>query len=113
MPQPSLKELKDQTPLNDVLKEQTAQYDDCLPCRLMGMPSLDPTQIDRLAEYYLGSAAFTGLGIYTWHSGMKQLRERDYEIVKSGTRFGIQARKGAILVTSAVMVGLGVYRLRN
>ncbi|KAK4627355.1 hypothetical protein CLAFUW4_04686 [Fulvia fulva] len=95
MPQPSLKELKDQTPLNDVLKEQTAQYDDCLPCRLMG------------------SAAFTGLGIYTWHSGMKQLRERDYEIVKSGTRFGIQARKGAILVTSAVMVGLGVYRLRN
>ncbi|EME46250.1 hypothetical protein DOTSEDRAFT_127204 [Dothistroma septosporum NZE10] len=95
MPQPTLKELKDQIPIDDVLKAQQSQYDDCLPCRLMG------------------SAAFTGLGIYTWHSGMKQLREREYEIVKSGTRFGVQARKGAILVTSAVMVGLGVYRLRN
>ena len=61
----------------------------------------------------IGSAAFTGLGIYTFGSGMKQLRERELEIIRSGTRIGIPARKAGVFVTSAILVGLGVYRLRN
>ena len=44
---------------------------------------------------------------------MKQLRERELEILRSGSRIGIPARKAGVFVTSAILVGLGVYRLRN
>lgn len=60
-----------------------------------------------------GSMAFTGLGIYSYASGMKQLREREMEILKSGSRFGLGARKGGILGISAALVGIGMYRLVN
>lgn len=59
-----------------------------------------------------GSAAFTGLGIYSYASGMKQLREREREIMKSGSLVGLGPRRGMIYMLSAGLVGLGVYRLR-
>lgn len=62
---------------------------------------------------YVGSAAFTGLGIYTYASGMKQLREREREIMRNANRLTLGARKGMIYAMSAGLVGLGVYRLRN
>ena len=75
------------------------EFEDCTPCRLMG------------------SAAFTGLGIYTYYSGNKQLREREMEIMQkvhsSGSRFGIGARRFAVFGTSAVLVAMGGYRLVN
>nr|POE56412.1 hypothetical protein CFP56_50956 [Quercus suber] len=55
----------------------------------------------------LGSAAFSALGVYSYASGMSQLREREREILRSGSRFGLGARKGAIYVLSASLVGLG------
>lgn len=78
-------------------QQQDPEYEDCTPCRLMG------------------SAAFTGLGIYTFHSGMKQLRERSVQtaILRSGSRFGLGARKAGIVGMSAVLVGMGWYRLRR
>jgi hypothetical protein len=61
----------------------------------------------------VGSATFTGLGIYSYASGMSQLREREMEILKSGSRVTMQARRFGIFGLSSVLVGLGVYRLVN
>lgn len=80
--------------LDKVVSQQQADYD-CTPCRIMG------------------SAAFTGLGIYTHWSGRKQLHEREMEILRSGSRFGLGARKFGLLVLSGGLVGAGVYRLYN
>ncbi|GIZ42544.1 hypothetical protein CKM354_000580600 [Cercospora kikuchii] len=80
--------------LSQTLKEQQKDYD-CTPCRIMG------------------STAFVGLGAYTYYSGMKQLREQESVILKSGSRFKIFPRKVAIVATSAVCAGLGMYRLVN
>lgn len=95
----NLQSLRQPQPLESTLASQRQEYDDCTPCRLMG------------------SAAFTGLGIYTYASGMSQLREREVEIanqvVKTGSRFGLGARKMAIFGMSAGLVGAGVYRLVN
>lgn len=44
---------------------------------------------------------------------MSQLRQREAEILKSGSRVTMQARRMGILGLSATMVGLGVYRLVN
>jgi hypothetical protein len=60
-----------------------------------------------------GSAAFTGLGIYSYASGMSQLKEREAEILRSGSRVTMQARRLGIFGLSGVLVGLGVYRLVN
>ncbi|KAH9831498.1 hypothetical protein Tdes44962_MAKER08929 [Teratosphaeria destructans] len=79
-------------PVKNVIAQQRADYD-CTPCRIMG------------------SLAFTGLGIYTYGSGMRQLRAREMEILRSGTMFGVRVRRGGILALSASLVGLGVYRL--
>ena len=67
----------------------------------------------RLVTLYVGSATFTGLGIYSYASGMSQLREREMEIMKSGSRVTMQARRLGIFGLSSVLVGLGVYRLVN
>ena len=61
----------------------------------------------------LGSAAFTGLGIYSYASGMSQLRQRELEILQSATRYGLGARRASIYVLSATLVGIGAYRLVN
>jgi hypothetical protein len=44
---------------------------------------------------------------------MSQLREREMEILKSGSRVTMQARRFGIFGLSSVLVGLGVYRLVN
>ena len=90
----TLTHLQQPEKLDDVLTQQRDHYD-CLPCRLMG------------------SAAFTGLGAYTWYSGRKQLQERELEILRSGSRFGLQARRASVLGMSAMLVAVGAYRLVN
>lgn len=82
-------------PASETQSQLSAEYDDCLPCRLMG------------------SAAFTGLGIYSYASGMSQLKKQEETILRSGSRFGMAPRKAGIFGVSAVLVGMGVYRLRN
>lgn len=96
--QPTLASLQKPLDPSEVQRQHLStdpEYQDCTPCRLMG------------------SAAFTGLGVYTAYSGMKQLRqhELEMEILRKGSRFGVGARKVAVLGTSAVLVGMGVYRL--
>ncbi|PUU83177.1 hypothetical protein B9Z19DRAFT_1073184 [Tuber borchii] len=60
---------------------------------------------------YQGSTAFIGLGIYTFFSGRSQLRAQEAAILKSGTRWGIGARRLGIHGITATLVGLGVYRM--
>jgi hypothetical protein len=65
----------------------------------------------------MGSAAFTGLGVYTYYSGRKQLNERKAEIerqvARGMTRFGLGARRASTVAISAVLVAVGAYRLVN
>ncbi|GAB7358790.1 hypothetical protein MBLNU230_g4015t1 [Neophaeotheca triangularis] len=84
-------------PASETQTALRADYDDCMPCRLMG------------------SAAFTGLGIYSYASGTRQLKERETQerILKSGSRFGLGVRRAGVFALSAVLVGMGAYRLRN
>ncbi|KAF1843069.1 uncharacterized protein K460DRAFT_378299 [Cucurbitaria berberidis CBS 394.84] len=78
--------------LKEALKQDKAQFDDCTPCRLVG------------------SATFIGLGAFTYVSGHSQITANEAAIRASKTMFGLGSRRVAITGTSAVMVGLGVYR---
>jgi len=62
---------------------------------------------------YIGSASLIGLGGYTFISGRQQLREEAFQeaLARSGSRFGLAARRAGIHGLSACLIGLGVYRL--
>ncbi|PNS18005.1 hypothetical protein CAC42_3964 [Sphaceloma murrayae] len=66
---------------------------DCFSCRVMG------------------ASAFGGLGVYSYITGHNELTKREAEILKSSSRIKIPARRMGVTVTSAVLVGLGLYRL--
>ncbi|OAL52802.1 hypothetical protein IQ07DRAFT_584825 [Pyrenochaeta sp. DS3sAY3a] len=86
-------QLKDDTPtLKEALKQDRAQYDDCTPCRIVG------------------SATFVGLGVFTYVSGHSQIKANEATLRASKSIFGMKSRRAAITGTSAVMLGLGVYR---
>jgi len=74
-------------------KQKREEFEDCTPCRLMG------------------ATAFIGMGWYTHYSGVQQLQVREREILKSGSRFGMGARRMGIAGLSVGLVGAGVYRL--
>lgn len=57
-----------------------------------------------------GSATFVGLGAFTYVSGHSQLKAQEAVIRQSKSMFGMGSRRAAITTTSAVFVGLGVYR---
>ncbi|KAK5108314.1 hypothetical protein LTR62_008410 [Meristemomyces frigidus] len=80
--EPSRYQLQQPADVKDVLKRQADEFD-CTPCRLMG------------------SAVFTGMGIYSYASGMRQLRERNNEILRSSSRFGLGARKELLVEDAA------------
>ena len=63
-----------------------------------------------LSDLMTGATAFGGLGAYTYYSGHQQLSLREKEIMKSGTRIGMRARRFGITGISGVLVGLGLYR---
>ena len=80
-----------------------ASPEDCLPCRI------------------LGASAFTGLGVYTYVSGRRQLLSQVQaangvlEVRKPrGTLLGapgIRGRMAALMLLSAGLVGAGGWRL--
>jgi len=76
----------------EALKNDRAQFEDCTPCRIVG------------------SATFLGLGAFTYVSGHSQIKANEAAIRASKSMFGMRSRGIAITGTSAVMVGLGVYR---
>ncbi|RPB27827.1 hypothetical protein L211DRAFT_802429 [Terfezia boudieri ATCC MYA-4762] len=80
---------------DDTPVQKDGRNKDCLGCRL------------------IGSAAFIGLGAYTFISGQQQLRGQAFKeaLTRSGARFGPVARRAGIHGVSACLIGLGVYRL--
>ena len=58
----------------------------------------------------VGSAAFIGLGGYSYWSGHRDLTKREGEILRSASKIGLPARRMGVTFTSAVLVGLGLYR---
>ncbi|THZ12166.1 hypothetical protein D6C89_10848 [Aureobasidium pullulans] len=78
-------------PLKKVLAKEQADYD-CLSCRVMG------------------ATAFGTLGAYTYWSGHRELRTREAEIMKSGSRLTMAARRLGITGLSGMLVGLGLWR---
>ncbi|KAI4834383.1 hypothetical protein E4T44_08850 [Aureobasidium sp. EXF-8845] len=78
-------------PLKKVLAREQADYD-CLSCRVMG------------------ATAFGSLGAYTYWSGHRELRTREQEIMRSGSRLTMAARRLGITGLSGMLVGLGLWR---
>jgi hypothetical protein len=93
----------------EALKQDRAQFDDCTPCRVVGMLST-VIHWHRRLTLYSGSATFVGLGAFTYVSGHSQLKAQEAVIRQSKSMFGMGTRRAAITTTSAVFVGLGVYR---
>jgi hypothetical protein len=61
----------------------------------------------------LGASALIGLGVYSYFSGRHQLRQQEAAIVRSGSVFGMGARRAGISGIAAVLVGMGLWRLVN
>ncbi|KAF2020374.1 hypothetical protein BU24DRAFT_416080 [Aaosphaeria arxii CBS 175.79] len=76
----------------EALKEDKYQYDDCTPCRV------------------IGSAAFIGLGTFTYITGHSQLKAQEKVILQSKSLFGMRSRRMGITSMAAGMIGLGLYR---
>lgn len=99
-------------PLAKILNED--KKEDCPSCRAVGssyfFPPLHHIVQSELITFFLGSAAFIGLGAYTFFSGRSQLRQREEAIMMAKTRWGIGARRLGIYGIAASLVGMGVYR---
>ena len=61
----------------------------------------------------LGSAAFIGLGAYSYFSGLHHLEKNQASILKSGSRFGMQSRRTGLAGIALALAGMGFYRLKN
>ncbi|KGO64134.1 hypothetical protein PITC_087200 [Penicillium italicum] len=71
------------------------KYDDCLSCRVTG------------------SAAFVGLGVYSYYTGMTNLRKQEKAIMQGPTKYKMGSRKLGIASISATLVGMGLWRAFN
>lgn len=58
----------------------------------------------------LGASTFAGLGVYTYWSGHSQLRQREQEILRSGSKINMAARRLGITGIAAALIGVGAYR---
>ncbi|PYH74307.1 uncharacterized protein BO88DRAFT_399991 [Aspergillus vadensis CBS 113365] len=70
-------------------------YDDCLSCRVTG------------------SAAFIGLGVYSYYSGLKNLKMNEKAIMQGTTKYKMGSRRLGLFTISATLVGMGIYRAFN
>jgi hypothetical protein len=93
--------------------------EDCLACRLTGAKPFLPSPFLKLFWQLIlrlltsGSAAFFALGAYSYYSGQHQLKLQRAAILKSGSRFGIRSRQAGVAGITAVLVGMGFWRLVN
>ncbi|KAH9861255.1 hypothetical protein IAQ61_010992 [Plenodomus lingam] len=114
-----VEQLPDHVPsLKEAMKQDKAEFDDCMPCRVIGTCGNEfdhlPTPFQDWAHPFqhltTGTATFLGLGAFTYISGHAQIQANAAAIKASKSIFGMRSRRAAITGTSAVMVGLGVYR---
>ncbi|KAJ5322206.1 hypothetical protein N7541_007486 [Penicillium brevicompactum] len=71
------------------------KFDDCMSCRVMG------------------SAAFVGLGVYSYYTGMANLRKQEKAIMQGATKYKMGSRQLGIASISATLVGMGLWRAFN
>ncbi|OJJ49237.1 hypothetical protein ASPZODRAFT_61006 [Penicilliopsis zonata CBS 506.65] len=71
------------------------KFEDCLSCRVTG------------------SAAFIGLGVYSYYTGMRNLRAQEKTIMQSATKYKMGSRQLGIATISATLVGMGIWRAFN
>ncbi|KAL4821752.1 hypothetical protein BDW67DRAFT_179586 [Aspergillus spinulosporus] len=71
------------------------EFEDCFACRATG------------------SAAFIGLGVYSYYTGMANLRKQEKTIMQSPTKYKMGSRRLGIATISAALIGLGVWRAVN
>ncbi|KAJ5168086.1 uncharacterized protein N7482_003680 [Penicillium canariense] len=71
------------------------KWDDCMSCRVTG------------------SAAFVGLGVYSYYTGMNNLRKQEKAIMQGPTKYKMGSRRLGIATISASLVGLGLWRAFN
>ena len=113
-------------PLKKVLAREQANYD-CLSCRVMGefsssccthlISSLCLLALSSCSAFgfanmvtMIGASAFTALGAYTYWSGHRELRTREQEILRSGSKLTMAARRLGISGLSGMLIGLGLWR---
>lgn len=60
-----------------------------------------------------GSAAFIGLGVYSYYTGMNNLRKQEKAIMQGPTKYKMGSRRLGIAAISASLIGLGVWRAFN
>lgn len=90
------------------------KYDDCTACRVTGMFFPLGSCLRLILTYgLLGSAAFIGLGAYSYHTGMANLRKQEQAIMKGATKYKMGSRRLGIVTISATLVGIGVLRAVN
>ncbi|QKX63601.1 uncharacterized protein TRUGW13939_10772 [Talaromyces rugulosus] len=71
------------------------QFEDCLSCRATG------------------SAAFIGLGVYSYYTGIRNLKQREQIIMRSASKYKMGSRQLGIATTSAALVAVGIWRAFN
>ncbi|KAJ5082813.1 hypothetical protein N7532_011856 [Penicillium argentinense] len=71
------------------------KYDDCMSCKVTG------------------SAAFIGLGVYSYYTGMQNLRKQEKIIMQGPTKYKMGSRKLGIATISASLIGAGLWRAFN
>ncbi|KAL5340488.1 hypothetical protein BJX70DRAFT_396734 [Aspergillus crustosus] len=71
------------------------EFEDCFACKATG------------------SAAFIGLGVYSYHTGMANLRKQEKAILLGPTKYKMGSRQLGIATISASLVGLGIWRALN
>ncbi|KAJ5125425.1 hypothetical protein N7448_004746 [Penicillium atrosanguineum] len=71
------------------------KWDDCMSCRVTG------------------SAAFIGAGIYSYHSGMTNLRKQEKSIMQSTSQYKMGSRRLGVSAIAGTLIAMGVYRAFN
>ncbi|KAL4808396.1 hypothetical protein BDV18DRAFT_134873 [Aspergillus unguis] len=71
------------------------EFEDCFTCRATG------------------TAAFIGLGVYSYTTGMANLRAQEKAIMNSATKYKMGSRRLGIATISAALVGMGIWRAFN
>ncbi|KAK2806794.1 hypothetical protein FQN50_005656 [Emmonsiellopsis sp. PD_5] len=70
----------------------------------------DKYEEDCLACKITGSFAFIGLGVYSFVTGMGNLKQQEKAILKSSSKYRMGSRRLGIATISATLVGMGVWR---
>ncbi|EEH36545.1 hypothetical protein PAAG_06963 [Paracoccidioides lutzii Pb01] len=65
---------------------------------------------DCLACKITGSLAFIGLGVYSYVSGVNNLKKQEKVILKSKSPYKMGSRRLGIATISVTLVGMGIWR---